>query len=116
MDDNTIEGTYSVVNTEKVLPHVRYQATIKSHTDHKLVQVENQMVTVQKVDKFVVQNVMAKYLQSRVNRMEVKAIFFSLMMGVRPSIQKVSSNKWTCKFVTVEGDFIETYDITFIEL
>lgn len=114
-DDSIIEGNYAVVKTQE-LPTTTYQVTIKAQTDHKLAQIENVIVNIQKIDKLSAWAILIKYLIKRTNRIEVRLIFEASLMGIKPIHKKLGANKHEFLFNNVEEAFIEKYSLTFIEV
>jgi hypothetical protein len=113
--NDIIEGTAVAVHTEKQAPKLRYQATIKARTDHKLSQVENHFVEVA-APKDAITDLLVAYLCKRVNRLEVRNVLEAYVRGCKPKIKRASATKYEVVFHDDKDQFIEQYDITFIEL
>lgn len=115
-DDNIIEGTAIVISETKPKRVEHWQATIKPKTDHKRSNIENIPVELggppTKNDAWTV---LVHYLVPKVNRTEVRQIFEATMFGKKPHFKR-AGHKFTFTFENFEGQFIEEYDLTFIEV
>lgn len=116
-DEHFIEGkVLAVVQTPEPPLEKRFQATVKASTDHKLTQIENIIIGAPSVTKALVIDVLSIYLLKRTNRSEVRNIFKAYILGQKPVVRCLRANQWKAEFTDLADHFIETYNITFIEL
>lgn len=115
-DDDIIEGQVTSVTIHQEKPKIRFQATIKAQTDHKLNQVANVVFDAEKFDKDTVWSLLVEYFQARVNLLHVKMIFKEYMLGAKPKITRNNASKFTIEFTKRDGSFIENYTVQVIEI
>lgn len=111
-DDIVLESTDVVVHESK--PDKRLQATIVSAHDTDK-SIDNIMVDAPEANKDAAWFALKEYLIKRFGHQRTRMIFRAYLDGVKPTMKK-ERGKFVWYFKDAEGEHINTYFVTLIEL
>lgn len=114
-DDIVLSGTDIVVRKEELIK--RYQVTITCTRNYE--QSLDNIVTEAPESvgvKDVAFNAVKEYLVKRFARPETRLVFRAILDGVKPQMKRLSPIKYVTIFNDAQGEFVNDYTATVIEI